>query len=281
MAGRYAAPRKVEQEPTKVGRHADVKPSGRRRAVIEAPVTDPANTGPLHRVGKKRVSGASVGLTATGVLSLIAGAGTAAAHTAEQPMVQQGLVVEIDTQTQEQPIVADTTVIVAQPKVEVTTEAAPPPPPVEVVETPKVEYLPAPEPAPQPVVVVPPPPPAPPQIQGVSSRQTIVSAALGQLGVWQDCTRLVTNSLYAAGINFHGWPRDYLSLGYVVHPSQALPGDLIYYNNGGSPGPSGLWDHIAVYIGNGQAVHGGFNGNQTVVFSVNVTGAGPVFIRVT
>jgi hypothetical protein len=37
--------------------------------------------------------------------------------------------------------------------------------------------------------------------------------------------------------------------------------------------------HIAVYAGNGQAVHGGYNGNQTVVFSANV-GSGPVFIRV-
>ena len=37
--------------------------------------------------------------------------------------------------------------------------------------------------------------------------------------------------------------------------------------------------HIAVYAGNGMAVHGGFNGNQTVVFSANV-GSGPVFIRV-
>ena len=37
--------------------------------------------------------------------------------------------------------------------------------------------------------------------------------------------------------------------------------------------------HIAVYAGNGQAIHGGWNGNQTVVNSVNV-GSGPVFIRV-
>ena len=36
--------------------------------------------------------------------------------------------------------------------------------------------------------------------------------------------------------------------------------------------------HIAVYIGNGQAVHGGYNGNQTVVSTVNV-GSGPVYIH--
>lgn len=156
-------------------------------------------------------------------------------------------------------------------RVEVKTEAAPPVPPP-VVQAPPV-YVPPPPPVyvPQPVPVAP--------AQNVAANR-VVSAALGQLGVQQDCTMLVTNSLAAVGINFHGWPRDYLSLGYVIPASQALPGDLIYYNNGGSPGPSGIWDHIAVYIGNGQAVHGGFNGNQTIVFSVNVIGAGPTFIRV-
>ena len=38
---------------------------------------------------------------------------------------------------------------------------------------------------------------------------------------------------------------------------EAGAGDLIYYANGGM----GL-AHIAVYIGNGVAVHGGWNGNQ-------------------
>jgi cell wall-associated NlpC family hydrolase len=85
---------------------------------------------------------------------------------------------------------------------------------------------------------------------------------------------LVTNSLAAVGIHFHGWPADYLSLGRVVPASEAQPGDLAYYVNGGM----GL-AHIAVYVGNGQAVHGGWNGNTTALFSVNV-GSGPVFIRV-
>lgn len=102
----------------------------------------------------------------------------------------------------------------------------------------------------------------------------ILSAAMGQLGIRQDCTMLVTNSLAAAGIHFHDWPAGYLSLGSVVPASQAQPGDLIYYANGG-----GGMAHIAVYAGNGQAVHGGFNGDQTIVFSANV-GSGPVFIRV-
>jgi len=103
---------------------------------------------------------------------------------------------------------------------------------------------------------------------------SIAAAAYAQLGVAQDCTALATNSLAAVGINYHGWPAGYLSLGRTVSAAEAKPGDLAYYENGGM----GL-AHIAVYVGNGQAVHGGWNGGTTSLFSVNV-GSGPVFIRV-
>lgn len=103
----------------------------------------------------------------------------------------------------------------------------------------------------------------------------IAAAAYAQLGVTQDCTMLVTNSLAAVGINFHDWPAGYLSLGRTVSAAEAQPGDLAYYANGGLAGQA----HIAVYVGNGQAVHGGWNGSTTALFSVNV-GSGPVFIRV-
>ena len=103
---------------------------------------------------------------------------------------------------------------------------------------------------------------------------SIAAAAYAQLGVSQDCTMLATNSLAAVGINYHGWPAGYLSLGRTVSAAEAKPGDLAYYENGGM----GL-AHIAVYVGNGQAVHGGWNGGTTALFSVNV-GSGPVFIRV-
>ncbi|MHA7269601.1 NlpC/P60 family protein [Arthrobacter sp. HLT1-20] len=101
---------------------------------------------------------------------------------------------------------------------------------------------------------------------------TIASAALAQIGVGQDCTALASNSLAAAGINFHDWPAGYLSLGRTVSAAEAQPGDLIYYADGGM----GM-AHIAVYIGNGQAVHGGWGGGTTAIFSANV-GSGPVFI---
>lgn len=112
--------------------------------------------------------------------------------------------------------------------------------------------------------------------QAASSNKgaAIYQAALAQLGKYQDCTMLVTNALKAVGINFHDWPAGYMSLGTVVPASQAQPGDLIYYANGGL----GM-AHIAVYAGNGQAVHGGWLGNQTVLNSANVAG-GAVYIRV-
>ena len=112
--------------------------------------------------------------------------------------------------------------------------------------------------------------------QAASSNKgaAIYQAALAQLGRYQDCTMLVTNALKAVGINFHDWPAGYMSLGTVVPASQAQPGDLVYYANGGL----GV-AHIAVYAGNGQAVHGGWLGNQTALNSANV-GSGAVYIRV-
>ena len=112
--------------------------------------------------------------------------------------------------------------------------------------------------------------------QAASSNKgaAIYQAALAQLGTFQDCTMLVTNALKAVGINFHDWPAGYMSLGTVVPASQAQPGDLVYYANGGMGAA-----HIGVYAGNGQAIHGGWNGNQTVLNTANL-GSGPIYIRV-
>lgn len=108
-----------------------------------------------------------------------------------------------------------------------------------------------------------------------SKGAAILAAARAQIGVNQDCTMLVTNSLKSVGINFHDWPAGYLSLGTVVSAADAQPGDLIYYVDGG-----GGMAHIAVKSeGNNRAIHGGFNGNQTIEFSANV-GSGPIYIRV-
>ncbi|WP_458779460.1 NlpC/P60 family protein [Arthrobacter sp. D3-16] len=181
--------------------------------------------------------------------------------------------------TVEAPISAASTIAISFEKPAVTTTPAPvieaPEPEVEVQEA-----APAPAPAARTAAVAkvtatapaPAAPAAPASASGKGA--AILSAAYAQLGVMQDCTMLVTNSLAAVGINFHDWPAGYLSLGRTVSAAEAQPGDLIYYADGGA----GM-AHVAVYAGNGQAVHGGYNGNQTVVFSANV-GSGPVFIRV-
>lgn len=83
----------------------------------------------------------------------------------------------------------------------------------------------------------------------------IAEAAIAQIGVEQDCTMLVTNSLKAVGINFHGWPIEYKTLGEWT--DSPVPGDIIIYEG-----------HVALYIGNGRAIHGGWYGHSTVEWSV-------------
>ncbi|MEZ2389465.1 NlpC/P60 family protein [bacterium RCC_150] len=171
-------------------------------------------------------------------------------------------------------IAADSSVAIKYERPAVSTEAAP-------VVAPPVAVQEADAPAPAPAagattasatLAVSAPAPAAKVASGQGA--AIAAAAYAQLGVAQDCTALVSNSLAAVGINFHGWPADYLSLGRTVSAAEAQPGDLVYYQNGGM----GM-AHIAVYVGNGMAVHGGWNGGTTALYSVNV-GSGPVYIRV-
>ena len=182
----------------------------------------------------------------------------------------------------EAPISAASTIAITFEKPAVTTTPAPvvvveeEPAPVEVEEAEPAPAVVQPAAAPKVTakVTTASAPAAAPAASASGKGAAILSAAYAQLGVTQDCTMLVTNSLAAVGINFHDWPAGYLSLGRTVSAAEAQPGDLIYYADGGA----GM-AHIAVYAGNGQAVHGGYNGNQTIVFSANV-GSGPVFIRV-
>lgn len=108
-----------------------------------------------------------------------------------------------------------------------------------------------------------------------ASGSVIANAALAQVGVAQDCTSLVRRAIAAAGLTYTGMG-NLSSLGPVISQSQASPGDIIYYANGGTGSA-----HIAIYIGGGRAVHGGWSGYNTVVAGVNIGGSAPVFYDIT
>ena len=160
----------------------------------------------------------------------------------------------------------------------------------EQTETPALEQTvtPAPEqtetPAPEQTVT-----PAPEQTETPAPEQTVTPAAstLGQRisaeaqklvgvtdGLW--CTQVVQQALANAGVSdaYQLWPDQYAGqYGYYTNDPQE--GDLLYYNNGGR----GV-DHIAIYIGNGQAVHGNYEGKTVIASAYLSTAASPQFIRV-
>lgn len=243
---------------------------GRQAAVIAAASGLVLTSGIAANAATPTVERASDGATTlnlnTELASVITAASTVkisfatpAITSTPAPVVEAPAVVE-----------AQSSEVAVEPAVE-AVEAAPVVEEAPVAEAaPVVEEAPAAAPAPTVTTSTPEAAPAPATQSGIGA--TIASAALAQLGVAQDCTALASNSLAAAGINFHDWPAGYMSLGRTVSQAEAQPGDLIYYADGGA----GL-AHIAVYIGDGQAVHGGWEGGTTAVFSVNV-GSGPVFI---
>lgn len=286
--GRHRAPEPFIS-PTNIIPLAESRALGPRAlARLEERAAEHAESSPAKKAG---AVAATTGLIFIGSMGAV-GASAISAHEQETESTDTGshLILAADDRDITAPKAE-----LAHPRVQVKTTPAPKPKvvvkkdkvaapvaPPQVAPAPKVIAPPEP-PAPKPIVVLPAPKPAPepapsrvatPAPVGTGKAAAIAAAALAQLGRAQDCTMLATNSLAAVGIQFHDWPAGYLSLGVTVPASQAIAGDLIYYANGGM----GL-AHIAVYIGNGVAVHGGWNGNQTVTFSANV-GSGPVFIRV-
>ena len=103
--------------------------------------------------------------------------------------------------------------------------------------------------------------------------QGIVTAALAQLGDIQDCTALVERALRAVGV-----PAG--DLGTQVGEYTGLGGTLVTSGDY-APGDVLIWSgrHVAVYIGNGQAVHGGYGGNQTVVAGAFIDGSPDGVVR--
>ncbi|KAB5606747.1 hypothetical protein EHS19_06490 [Bifidobacterium jacchi] len=106
-------------------------------------------------------------------------------------------------------------------------------------------------------------------------------AAIGEayslIGQSMDCTMLVSRALAAAGINFHGWPEQYVNVpgGVEVTDGSLKPGDILIYRYTGGYNGGAHWDHVALYVGNGKAIHGGFNGGTVALAGVNVSTGGP------
>ncbi|WP_288876360.1 NlpC/P60 family protein [uncultured Allobaculum sp.] len=84
----------------------------------------------------------------------------------------------------------------------------------------------------------------------------IAQSALSLVGTTDglSCTEVVQLALAKAGVSdaMSLWPKDYAAM-YGYYTDTPQPGNLIYYEQGGN----GL-DHIAIYIGNGMAVHGNY-----------------------
>ena len=194
-------------------------------------------------------------------------------------------VVETPAETTEAPAETPAPEQTETPAPEQTVTPAP-----EQTETPAPEQTvtPAPEqtvtPAPEQTVT-----PAPEQTVTPAPEQTTAPTAttLGQRisaeaqklvgvtdGLW--CTQVVQQALANAGVSdaYQLWPDQYCGQ-YGYYTDSPAEGDLIYYNNGGR----GV-DHIAIYIGNGQAVHGNYDGKTVIASATSQYLASPQYIRV-
>ena len=185
--------------------------------------------------------------------------------------------VDTTTQTPEQdptPAPEAPAAPVETPSVDTTTQAPEqnttpaPETPAAPEQTPEQNPTPAPEqtPAPAPEETVTPAPE-----QTASSLGDRISSSAQELvgvtdGLW--CTQVVQQALANAGVSdaYQLWPDQY----------QGVYG---YYTDSPLAGGRGV-DHIAIYIGNGQAVHGNYNG-KTVIADAYQNGMGnPQYIRV-
>ncbi|QDG63769.1 NlpC/P60 family protein [Pseudarthrobacter sp. NIBRBAC000502771] len=250
------------------------KAHGRHRAV-------PVQTGTLAVLSKSVAGNAGAAgrqaavIAAASGLVLTSGIAAQAADAPAQREAEPVQAMEVASQVQA-PLSADATVQISFERPAVETTPAPvveAPKPV-AVEAPKASAAPAVAATAAPVkaqVTVAPAaatPVAAPAASGINA--IMVSSAYAQIGMIQDCTRLVENALNAAGIPVGDLgPMQFMNYGTVVTDPQ--PGDMVM-----QPG------HVGIYVGNGQVLSSGLNGkNETAVHPLTwMTSKGSVtFVR--
>ncbi len=249
------------------GRHRAVPVQTSAIAVLSQSVA--ANAGPAGR--QAAVLAAASGLVLTGGITAAQAADTPAQRDAEPAST-----LEVAGQAQT-PLTADATIQITFERPAVETTPAP------VVEAPKpvaaeapkatvpvgaATVKPAAAPAKAQVTVTPAAPAPAPAAGGINA--IMLSSAYAQIGMIQDCTRLVENALNAAGIPVGDLgPMQFMNYGTVVTDPQ--PGDMVM-----QPG------HVGIYVGNGQVLSSGLNGkNETAVHPLTwMTSKGAVtFVR--
>lgn len=104
----------------------------------------------------------------------------------------------------------------------------------------------------------------------------IVNAALAQIGMDKDCTDVAQDSLAAVGLTTSRYDGgydmgvgDFASFGtvYAFSPEGLAPGDILVWPNA---------PHVAIYVGGGQAVHGGWH--PTALAGLQNWGAYPDYV---
>ncbi|MDO5863068.1 MULTISPECIES: NlpC/P60 family protein [Paenarthrobacter] len=247
---------------------------GRRKA-------DSVRPNPFISISKAVASNASGAGRQAAVIAAASGlvlTGSIAAHAAETPAqapVQRdsspATVAETVAETPNKVVTAAATATVNFERPAVASVAAPViEKPAPVVEAPKKAAAKAAAPAATatvaasaPAAAAPAAPAPAPAVGGVSA--AMVASAYAQIGVMQDCTAMVEKALGSAGIPVGDLaPMQFMNYGKVVSDPQ--PGDMIVQSG-----------HVAIYIGNGQAISGGINGNQTGIHPISwLTATGPL-----
>lgn len=106
-------------------------------------------------------------------------------------------------------------------------------------------------------------------------RHRIVLDALGQVGRPYryggatpdgfDCSGLIQYIFAQSGIRIPRTTLEQRAIGVEIDEDDILPGDLLFYRFG-----SGRVDHVALYLGDGQAIHAPASGRSIIVASVDL-----------